>query len=148
MSELTLSDYKVLHEFRFQISRFLHFSEQAARTEGLEPRQHQFMLAVRAHDGDPTVGELAERLFIRHHSAVELADRLVERGLAERVRSRRDRRVVRIRLTTQGKEKLYRLSGAHREELATAGPVLSAALHDVLDTLSENHDEIQNPDLI
>ena len=94
MSELTLSDYKVLHEFRFQISRFLHFSEQAARAEGLEPRQHQFMLAVRAHDGDPTVGELSERLFIRHHSAVELADRLVERGLAERVRSRRDRRAA------------------------------------------------------
>lgn len=108
MTELTPTDYRALHEFRFQISRFLHFSEQAARAEGLEPRQHQFMLAVQAHGADPTMGELAERLFVRHHSAVELADRLVERGLAERVRGKRDRRVVRIRLTTQGKRNCRR----------------------------------------
>ncbi len=119
-----------MHDFRYQINRFLHFSEEAARGEGLEPRQHQLMLAVRASaTGEPTVGEVAERLFIRHHSAVELADRLVERGLAERVRTDADRRQVRIRLTGQGEEKLRRLSGAHREELRNTGPMLAAALN-------------------
>jgi DNA-binding MarR family transcriptional regulator len=137
VDELDLADYRALHEFRFQIGRFLHFSEEAARAEGLEPRQHQLLLAVRATDGgQPTVGELAARLFIRHHSAVELADRLTERGLAVRVRTGSDRRQVRIRLTELGEETLHRLSGAHRDELRHAGPSLAAALSEVLQRFS------------
>jgi DNA-binding MarR family transcriptional regulator len=133
MEDLKTEDYRALHAFRFQINRFLHFSEEAARREGLEPRQHQLMLAVRASEGgQPTVGELAERLFIRHHSAGELADRLVERGLAERIREGSDRRQVRIRLTPRGDETLKHLSGAHREELRHAGPILAEALHEAI----------------
>jgi DNA-binding MarR family transcriptional regulator len=138
MEALESADYRILHEFRYQIGRFLHFSEQAARSEGLEPRQHQLMLAVRAAaSGEPTVGEVAERLFIRHHSAVELADRLVERGLAERVREGPDRRQVRLRLTAQGEEKLHCLSDVHRDELRSAGPLLAEALKQVLARFSE-----------
>ena len=137
MNNLTLEDYRSLHEFRYQINRFLHFSEEAARVEGLEPRQHQLMLAVRASSsGEPTVGEVAERLLIRHHSAVELADRLIERGLAERVRTDVDRRQVRIRLTKQGEEKLQRLSGAHRDELRNTGPMLAVALNRAIEHFS------------
>jgi DNA-binding MarR family transcriptional regulator len=131
--DLRAADYLALHEFRFQIGRFLHFSEEAAKAEGLEPRQHQFLLAVKANEsGQPTVGEIARRLFIRHHSAVELADRLEERGLAERIRGSDDRRQVHIRLTPEGAEKLRRLSRAHREEMLQAGPLLLDALQQAL----------------
>lgn len=139
MEELQPEDYRVLHEFRYQINRFLHFSEEAARAEGLEPRQHQLMLAVRASgSGAPTVGEVAARLFIRHHSAVELADRLIEHGLAQRVRTGLDRRQVHLLLTEQGEEKLRRLSAAHRDELRTMGPELAAALNRALNRLGAN----------
>jgi DNA-binding MarR family transcriptional regulator len=137
VEELKTEDYRALHAFRFQINRFLHFSEEAARTEGLEPRQHQLMLAVQASaGGQPTVGEIAEQLFIRHNSAVELADRLVERGLAQRIREGSDRRQVRIRLTSKGEEKLRRLSGEHRDELRRTGPMLASALSEALARLS------------
>jgi DNA-binding MarR family transcriptional regulator len=143
MNELSSADYRALHEFRFQIARFLHFSEEASRAEGLEPRQHQFMLAVRASEkGEPTVGELADRLFIRHHSAGELADRLVERGLAERVRTDSDRRQVRVRLTPPGQEKLRRLSGAHRDELLHRGLDLAAAIEEVLGQFSNREIDV------
>src|SRR5437879_10203526 len=105
--DLTASDYRALGSFRHQIRRFLYFSEQAAQVEGLEPQQHQFLLAIRASDDayGPTVGTLANWLFIRHHSACGLADRLEESGLVERVRGEADRRLVRIRLTHHGAEK-------------------------------------------
>lgn len=138
MDNLRTEDYQALHEFRYQINRFLHFSEEAARAEGLEPRQHQLMLAVRGSvSGEPTMGEIADRLFIRHHSAVELADRLTDHGLAERIRMDADRRQVRIRLTGQGEEKLRRLSGAHRDQLRHAGPLLAAALNRLIARFSE-----------
>lgn len=133
MDYLKSEDYQALHEFRYQINRFLHFSEEAARAEGLEPRQHQLMLAVRGSaSGEPTLGELAERLVIRHHSAVELVDRLTEHGLAERIRVDADRRQVRIRLTDKGEEKLRRLTGSHRDQLRRTGPLLAAALNKVI----------------
>ncbi len=124
-------DYRALGNFRFQIRRFLHFSEEAARREGLEPQQHQLMLAIRSleegADG-PTIGLLAEHLLIRHHSAVGLIDRLAERHLVERVRAERDRRQVRVRLTPAGEDKLNRLSRAHHDELQVTGPLLVSAL--------------------
>jgi len=127
---LTSADYQALAEFRFQIRRFLHFSEAAAKAEGLEPQQHQMMLAIRACDDPlgPTVGNLAEHLLIRHHSVVGLIDRLAERELVERVRTGEDRRKVRVRLAPEGEARLRRLSGTHREELRRTGPVLKAAL--------------------
>jgi DNA-binding MarR family transcriptional regulator len=124
------ADYRALADFRFQIRRFLHFSEEAARSQGLEPQQQQFLLTVRALTGSlgPTVGEIAGHLLIRHHSAVGLADRLVEHGLVKRVRGAGDRRQVRIRLTTQGKKTITRLSTIHRSELLSSGPLLVESL--------------------
>jgi DNA-binding MarR family transcriptional regulator len=129
-ADLTGADYRALGGFRYQIRRFLHFSEQAARAEGLEPQQHQLMLAIRVSDDPdgPTMGELAEHLLIRHHSAVELVDRLAKRRLVERVRGLGDRRQVRVQLTAEGQSKLRWLSGAHRAELCNSGPLLVEAL--------------------
>jgi len=92
--ELGRSDYEALAEFRYQIRRFLHFSENAARAAGLEPQHHQLMLALRAVAGrrGARIVDLAERLQIQHHSAVELITRLEEKGLVRRTRSVEDRR--------------------------------------------------------
>src|SRR5271169_3462761 len=118
---LTAADYRDLAEFRYQIRRFLHFSEQAARRAGLEPAQHQLLLAVKGHAGEPTVGDLAERLQLRHHSVVGLIDRLAESGLVRRNRAGGDRRQVRVRLTPKGDAVLRKLSLDHRAELGAAG---------------------------
>ena len=126
------TDYQALAEFRYQIRRFLRFSEQAARRAGLEPAQHQLLLAVKAHGGRPTVGELAERLQLRHHSVVGLVDRLAEAGAVRRGRPNGDRRQVRIALTRQGSQVLRRLSLEHRAELESAGTALVSALESIL----------------
>ena len=136
--DLSLSDYRALAAFRFQIRRFLHFSEVAAKDEGLEPQQHQMLLAILAleQDGGPTVGNLASHLLIQHHSAVGLVDRLATRGLVERMRGGGDRRQVRIGLTRAGEDKLRRLSAQHRVELRSSGRLLVSALAELLDGLS------------
>jgi DNA-binding MarR family transcriptional regulator len=148
------ADYRSLADFRLQIRRFLHFSEEAARSEGLEPQQHQFLLTVRAFTGSrgdkrcdthgdtngPTVGEIAAHLLIRHHSAVGLADRLVERGLVERARGDGDRRQVRIRLTAQGENAIVRLSTTHRAVLLDTGPSLVESLGALLQQRREKSD--------
>jgi DNA-binding MarR family transcriptional regulator len=125
-----VSDYRALAEFRHQLRRFLHFSEQAARRAGLEPQQHQLMLAMRGLPPGTaaTVGVLAERLQIRHHSAVELIDRTAARGLVRRGPRAGDRRQVVVRLTRGGEALLSRLSLAHRTELRTTGPALLGPL--------------------
>jgi len=129
---LSAADYQALAEFRYQIRRFLRFSEQAARRAGLEPAQHQLLLAVKAFAGEPSVGELAERLQLRHHSVVGLIDRLAECGLVGRSRGEGDRRQVRIRLTAKGEAVLRKLSLEHRAELGVAGRALTAALRAIL----------------
>ena len=136
MPDLSPKDYRSLGAFRYQIRRFLHFSEEAAKAEGLEPQQHQMLLAIRAlnESNGPTVGHLAEHLIVRHHSAVGLVDRLAERGLVARVRGQEDRRQVRVRLTSEGEAILRRLSRAHREELRTSGPTLVETLGVLLST--------------
>jgi DNA-binding MarR family transcriptional regulator len=135
--DLSLADYQALAAFRYQIRQFLHFSETAAKAEGLEPQQHQMLLAIRAWDEaeGPDVGKLASHLLIRHHSAVGLVDRLAAHGLVERTRGSEDRRHVRVRLTTVGEEKLARLASEHRAELRNSGPVLVAALAALLKDL-------------
>jgi DNA-binding MarR family transcriptional regulator len=137
---LPISDYKALGQFRYQIRRFQHFSETAARAEDLEPQQHQMMLAIRAWDESdaPTVGDLAANLLLKHHSTVGLVDRLEERGLVARVRGDGDRRHVRVHLTPGGLAKLERLSSIHREELRTSGPLLVNALGALLQGLAED----------
>ena len=122
--------YRSLAEFRFQIRRFLHFSEEQARTHGLEPQQHQLLLAIRGLPVGvkPTVGELAGRMLIRHHSAVELIGRLAMRGLVSRAPGQEDHREVIVTLTARGEAVLRELTRAHREELETLGPRLAASL--------------------
>ena len=109
IESITGSDYEALAEFRYQIRKFLHFSERAAREAGIEPQQHQLLLAIRGFTGPaepPSIGILAERLQIQHHSAVELVDRLVERGLVARSRGPSDRRQVLVHLTPRGESEL------------------------------------------
>jgi DNA-binding MarR family transcriptional regulator len=127
---LSLADYQSLAELRYRIRRFLHFSEQAARMAGLEPHQHQLMLALKGLPGSirPRIGELAERLQIRHHSTVELVNRLSAGGYVRRNRSGEDRREVWLSLTPKGEKVLRKLSLQHRAELRQHGPALIAAL--------------------
>ncbi len=143
---LTSEDYTALGEFRYRIRHFLHFSESVAREEGLEPQQHQLLLAVRCleqADG-PTIGDIADHLLVRHHSAVGLIDRMVDRGLIERVRGTNDRRQVKVRLTPHGEEKLKRLSVIHRTELRNSGPALVEALGELLSHLHPEGPEHQS----
>jgi DNA-binding MarR family transcriptional regulator len=136
MRELSEADYRRLAEFRYQIRKFLHFSEQAARLEGLEPQQHQMLLAIKAlgDRDEPTVGRLAEHLFIRHHSAVGLIDRLEERALVKRTRARNgDRRHVSVHVTRQGETILRRLTEVHRRELLSSDPGLVQSLQGLLE---------------
>jgi DNA-binding MarR family transcriptional regulator len=127
-------DYRSLAELRHQIRRFLHFSEQAARDAGLEPRQHQLMLALKGLPPGvrPCIGELAERLQIQHHSAVELVNRLSVGGLVRRQRAGQDRREVLLSLTPKGERLLGELSLHHQDELRMQGPALIAALKRVM----------------
>jgi DNA-binding MarR family transcriptional regulator len=145
VSDLADTDYRALAGFRFEIRRFLHFSEAAAHAEGLEPQQHQLLLAIRAFPGPggPTIKELAEQLLIRHHSAVGLTDRLMERGMVQRKRGGTDRRQVRIRLTPAGGRMLRRLSSAHRAELLNSGPRLIEALSTLLRYREDDVSKIQ-----
>src|SRR5215472_10018430 len=115
-SDISLPEYQALAEFRYQLRRFMRFSERAARAAGLEPQQHQLMLTIKGLPVDKiaSVGELAERMQLQHHSTVELIDRMVERGLIERRRDANDQRRVLISLTTYGNELLKDLSLLHR----------------------------------
>jgi DNA-binding MarR family transcriptional regulator len=128
--ELTLSDYQSLADLRYQIRKFLHFSEQAARVSGVEPHQHQLLLALRGlpKGALPRIGELAERVQIEPHSAVELVNRLAAGGYIERRRGDEDRREVLLALTSKGEKVLRQLSLHHRRELRLQGPALVAAL--------------------
>ncbi len=127
--ELPAQDYETLAAFRQALRRFLRFSEAAAEREGLTARQHQALLAIRGSRGARlAVGDLAERLQIRHHSAVGLVDRLVSLRFVVRGREADDRRRVLVALTASGERKLARLAIAHREELRGLAPRLAALL--------------------
>ena len=120
------ADYEALSEFRYLIRCFLEFSQSAAREAGLTPGHHQAILAIRGFPADHavTVGDLAERLRIRHHSAVELVDRLVKTGLVTRTADSTDQRRVLLRLTDLAEEHLAALSAAHLDELSRLVPSL------------------------
>jgi DNA-binding MarR family transcriptional regulator len=132
--DLSPEQYRELAEFRRQIRSFLHFSETTAREHGLEPQQHQLLLAVQGlpEDVKPTIREIASRLFIQHHSAVELVNRMEQTGAIERRPGKDDKREVWIRLTPAGRATLRKLALAHRDELERTGPALAAALHTIL----------------
>src|ERR1700686_1624598 len=134
MKKLTLSDYQALAEFRYQIRRFLHFSEQVVKQAGLERGQYQLMLAVKGMPAAvrPTIGELADRMQIRHHSAVELVNRLEAGGFVHRTRAQKDRREVLLALTAKGEKVLGELALHHHDELRSAGPDLVTALRRIM----------------
>jgi DNA-binding MarR family transcriptional regulator len=131
---MTHNDYRVLAEFRYEIRRFMNFSECAARKAGIEPHQHQALLVLKGLPAFQiaTVGVLAERLQIRHHSAVALADRLESKGLIRRSRGRADRREILLGLTVRGEKLLRELTLAHRTELRMVGPKLVDSLESVI----------------
>jgi len=138
-ADISLSSYRALAEFRHQIRLFLHFSDEAARQAGIEPQQHQLLLAIKGIPigTQPTIGRIAERLQIRHHSAVELVNRLTDHGAIVRETNPDDGREVRLRLTRDGERLLRKLSIAHHNELEKAGPALRDALNAVLQLARE-----------
>ena len=123
-------DYALLAAFRQELREFLHFSEKAARAAGLHPRQHQALLAVRGYPRRDavTVGDLAGKLKIRHHTAVELVNRMEAKGLIRKGGDPDDGRRVLVRLTGRGERALEKLSAAHKAELARVGPALKEIL--------------------
>ena len=126
---------KALADFRFALRRFVSFSADAARETGVSPQQHQALLALKAYppDMEVTVGDLAARLCIRHHSAVGLVNRLAAKNVVRRVRSSRDRRHVHLELTAYGESLISRLSATHRDELKRIGPELRRVLRELED---------------
>jgi len=134
---LTKSEYEMLAAFRYHLRQFLRFSEEAAQTAGLTPRQHQALLAIKGFPKrqSVTIGELAEQLQIAHHTAVELVDRLVAQKLVEREDGREDRRNVFVKLRPAGSATLEKLSDAHRAELHRLGPSLIPLLKSLVPDL-------------
>jgi DNA-binding MarR family transcriptional regulator len=126
MPELTRGDFENLLAFRTSLRRFLHWSQTRARAAGLTPAQHQLLVAIKGHPGgqEPTIGELAGYLLLRHHSAVELVDRAAAAGLVERRSDAEDGRVMRVGLTADGEARLNKLSATHLDELRNLAPVL------------------------
>ncbi len=120
------SELEALATFRYALRQFLHFSDEAARAVGLTAQQHQALLSIQGFPGrdQVTISELAERLQIRHHSAVGLVNRLVALQLLKRAAGETDRRQVYVHLTAKGKTLLDKLSRAHHEELKRLGPQL------------------------
>lgn len=127
---LSKGDFETLAAFRYALRRFLSFSAQAARAHGVTPQQYQSLLVIQGFPGRDwvTVGELAERMQITHHSAVGLVDRLEAMKLGKRTPSREDRRRVHVSLTPKGIRVLSKLYEAHRNELRVCGPQLASLI--------------------
>lgn len=133
-SRVSDSDYAALAEIRYRIRCFLNFSEAAAREVGLEPQQHQLLLAIRGLPAGetPTIRRIAERLQIQHNSTVELVRRCVDNGLVEKREDETDRRAVRLDITRRGEALLEKLARSHRAELRNAAPALQRAMNALL----------------
>lgn len=129
-TRITKAEYEALAALRYALRLFLGFSENAARESGLTPQQHQALLAIKGFPGRDriTVGELADRLRLRHHSAVGLTNRLVAAKLVARIKSSQDRRQVYLVLTRHGEELLEELSAIHKTELSRVGADLERIL--------------------
>jgi DNA-binding MarR family transcriptional regulator len=119
-------DYAALLAFRTALRRFNNWSEAQARTVGLTHAQHQLLLAVKGHmdPRGPTIGDVASYLLLRHHSAVELVNRVQAGGYVARSRDGDDARVVRLRLTSLGEERIEQLTQLHVDELKQLAPLL------------------------
>lgn len=132
-SKISQLEYEALAGFRYALRRFLHFSEEMARSAGLTPHQYQAMLAIKGFPGTRPmmIGDLAEQLQVRHNSAVELVGRLVLHGLVRREVPHADHRQVRLSLTERGEKMLTGVSNAHKEQLRRVGPQLESLLKEL-----------------
>jgi len=129
MAGLRDEDYALLAGFRYALRQFANYSEDVARKSGLTPRQHQALLAIRGGPGGTLhVGELAERLLLKPHSASELVQRMVEQGLVRRATDVHDKRQVVLALSQRGDTVLEDLSQSHRAELRRLRPMLQELL--------------------
>jgi DNA-binding MarR family transcriptional regulator len=130
---LKQSDFEHLLELRTGLRRFLHWSEQQARAAGLTPAKHQLLLAIKGHPdpSGPTIGDIADYLVLRHHSAVGLIDRAVSDGLVRRGPDTASKSVVRVTLTEEGAKKLDTLVAAHLEELSHLAPTMRTLWHEL-----------------
>ena len=135
-------EWEALAAFRRELRRFLRFSEDAARSHGVTPQQHQLLLAIKGTPGRDwaTIAELAENLQLRHHSVVGIVDRSEAHCLVERSRHQDDHRSVEVRLTSTGESVLLALTTFHRQELERM-----AATWEVLGRLSRPHRGLENP---
>jgi DNA-binding MarR family transcriptional regulator len=114
-------DFETLADFRYQIRKFLRFSEQVTRKAGITPLQYLMLLNIKGYPGREwaTIGEIAERLQAQHHGVVALVSRCEKMGFVERRRSTEDRRRIEVRLLAKGEEYVERLANAHRVQLIT-----------------------------
>jgi DNA-binding MarR family transcriptional regulator len=131
--EVSDHDYARLLAVRTRLRRFEHWSAEQAATYGLTAQQHQLLLAVRGHDEPqgPTISQVADYLLIRHHTAVELVDRVASADLITRDRDAANHRIVRLQLTPKAQRTLEALSSVHLEELANLTEMLDAMLDDL-----------------
>lgn len=129
----TREDYQTLAAFRVRLRQFFAFSSKAAAEAGVAPQQYQALLAIKGYDGEglPSITNLAEQLFIRQHTAVELAKRLDNAGLIRRQANPQDRRVVLLSLTPKAESIMRDLAGVHLEELRHVAPSLAELLRRV-----------------
>ena len=128
--KIASDDYERLADFRYALRTFLHFSESAARAAGLTPQQHQALLAIKGAErrGPMNIAALSARLLLRHHSTVELVNRLEAAGLVTRRTDALDARKVVLSLTDQTEDLLSQLSAAHLDELTRLHPTLAPLL--------------------
>lgn len=132
---ITTTEYRALAELRHRIRLFLREGDATARTAGLEPQQYMMLLAIRglpAHE-DASIRTLAGRLALKHHSAVELLDRLEKHGYVRRSRSREDRRQVFISLLPRGQRALDEVARQRISELRASGVALVGAIEALLE---------------
>jgi DNA-binding MarR family transcriptional regulator len=127
---LTPEQYRALAAFRYQLRRFLAFSSREAEAAGLAPQQYQAMLAIKGRAGDRpiSVGELAEQLLVRQHSAAELVNRMAAAGLVRRAPAPGDGRRVEVLLTPKGEDALKSLAATHLRELTQNEGLVSRLL--------------------
>ena len=129
---MTKRDFEALARFRFAVRSYLHFSEETVREHGLTPQHYQLLLAIKGFPGREwaTVSELAERLALRHHSAVGLIDRAVAKGVVQRADDPDDGRTVRVVLTAEGQRLLTVLSPLHRDQMQRMAAALTPPVWD------------------
>lgn len=125
---LSVQQFAAIAAFRYELRRFLAFSEAAAAEVGLPAQQHQALLTLMGHDRAPSIGLLAEQLLIAPHTAAELVARMAEAGLVEKAPSPQDRRRMELTVTPKARALMHRLTAAHVRELETLEPALATAL--------------------